>query len=217
MLLVTLPAFGGCYNMDLGFGPDGLDFGGQCLGCDFFELGVERGIPTILVGDTAYMRIWSSIGHERATFAVSGTALRLVSGSQLKTEIKEPATEVRAVGIAAGRDTVRAQAADTVATAKVGLRVVDSASITGLQTWMEPNAKMRVGDTRHLDVYLYVGQEPVYGGPTATVVSNTDVLLAEPVQANPRAIFLKAKAVGTTTLTIRFLQRSQTYRIDVTP
>jgi hypothetical protein len=217
LAVAMLPAISAC---DIGpiFGPGDFDYsGGTCYMCPAFEVNVDRGVPAILRGDTARVFIWSSFGHDRGTFSVSGSALRVVNGTDLGLATTTPAVDVRVVGWAAGRDTVRARAADTAATAQVGLRVVDSASITGLQTWIEPNAKMRVGDTRHVDVYLYVGQEPVYGGPTSTAVSNTDVLLAEPAQANPRAIFLKAKAVGTATLTIRFLQRSQTYRIDVIP
>jgi hypothetical protein len=143
--------------------------------------------------------------------------LRLVNGNTLTTEISTPATDVRVVAIATGRDTVRSQAADTAATARLGLRVVDSASVTAIETGLEPNPKLRVGDVRQFEVFLYAGQELVYGGPTSMSVSNSTVLTAEQAQLIPKGVFLRANAVGTTNLVLRFLDRTRTYQIEVVP
>ena len=213
-----LPLLAGCFEMGPLFGPE--TFGSPSGGCWFcvpYDLMVERGSMTLLKGDTTRVRVLSSMGHDRGTFTVTGSALRLVNGNTLTTEITTPAADVRVVAVATGRDTVQSRAADTAATARLALRVVDSASVTAIQTGLEPNPKLRVGDVRQLEVFLYVGQEMVYGGPTSMSVSNASVLSAEPAQLNPKGIFLRAKAVGTSTLVVRFLEQSRTYQVEVTP
>ena len=213
-----LPLLAGCFELGPLFGPEVFaPSSGGCWFCISYDIVVEGSSVTLLKGDTTRVRVLSSMGHDRGTFTVTGSALRLVNGNTLTTEITTPASDVRVVAIAAGRDTVQSRAADTAATVRLALRVVDSASVTDIQTGLEPSPKIRVGDVRQLGVYLYVGQDIVFGGPTSMSVSNAAVLSAEPAQLNPKGIFLRAKAVGTSTLVVRFLEQSRTYQVEVTP
>ena len=212
-----VPLLAGCFEVGPIFGPESFTPTSGCYFCVAYDLMTERGTFTMLKGDTLLVRVFSTMGHDRGTFAVNGTALRLVRGDQLSTETSEPATTARVVAMTSGRDTVRSQAADTAVTARLALRVVDSASVTAIQTGLEPNPKLRVGDVRQLEVFLYAGQEAIHGGPTSMSVSNAAVLTAEPAQVNPKGIFLRAKAPGAATLTIRFLERTRSYDIEVIP
>ena len=212
-----LALLAGCFEMGPIFGPESSTPSSGCWFCVTYDLMAERGIQAMLKGDTMQVLIVSTIGHDQGTFTVTGTALKLLTGNALTTEITTPATRARVVGVAAGRDTVRSRAADTAATALLAIGVIDSASITAIQTGLEPNAKLRVGEMRHLDVWLYAGLELVQGGPTSMAVGHPAIVSAEPAQLNPKGIFLRANAVGKTNLTIRFLERSQTYAIEVIP
>lgn len=221
ILAALLASSGGCFDFDLLLGPSltGWESRGGCLLCDGFWLQPRPGFTTLLIQDTMRVDIGFASTTQARVWRVGGAALRIEHGDSLTRELALRSPDVLLRAVAPGRDTLRAEAADTSLQAMLALRVVDSASITGIAAHAPDPYVVPLNQAISIWVNLVDSQgEPVTWTTPSFTISDTTV--ARFVSAAPPAygtsVLFQAKQQGVFDVTFGFRELRRTIRVTVT-
>ena len=217
MVLLALSA--ACFELDF---PDlSLGPGFGCTDCFTLTFLVTPQEQRILRGDSTLLSIFSTVGHDKATWSIAGDAIGLVRrDGSLDSAITEAENSVRIRALRRGVAFVRARAADGLSdSAKIA--VADSADIVAIDVYrtIAPGVQPTVGQEFDLQVYLRdSSQRPYKAAPTAWSVSDTTVVrVTGPLQLYEygAAFKVRPKKTGAATVTFSFLDLRATVDVSV--